>query len=171
MAANPGHGFRLVDDLTTIFGATDFIWHLKTFLTSHSLRLPHSYNALFPVFKKFSLFLPKIPQVSDLLDLKDSFRVVLAQRASGCKKRVEALFSTVLATEQSDFVAFCDPNVPLKGLLTSCNKLFWWPTHSLKVFLLHKFVLSSNCQLNFKATREHWPTLSGLPLFAHTLAM
>ncbi len=117
VASNPGYGYRTVEDLITKFGAMDFIWHLDTFLTACSLPpIPCSYNAmLFPVFKQFSLLLPKIQQVSDLSDLKDTVRVVLPAPASGRQKDVEALFSTVLAVERPDVCAFEDLKHPLKG--------------------------------------------------------
>ncbi|KAM6488883.1 hypothetical protein JOM56_015660, partial [Amanita muscaria] len=113
----PGYGFRTVDDIVNTFGATDLIWHLENFLMTHSLPVPHSYNATFPVFKKFSLYLPNIPQVSDLSDLKDHVHVVLPQLATGRQQPVEAFFSTVLATERPNFSAFEDPNHLLKDIL------------------------------------------------------
>ncbi|KIL53831.1 hypothetical protein M378DRAFT_182730 [Amanita muscaria Koide BX008] len=112
----PGYGFRTVDDIVNTFGATDLIWHLENFLMTHSLPVPHSYNATFPVFKKFSLYLPNIPQVSNLSDLKDHVHIVHPQLAMGRQPPVEAFFSTVLATEQPNFSAFEDSNHLLKVL-------------------------------------------------------
>ena len=120
VARKPGYGDRTADDLIAIFGAKDFVWQLETFLAAHSLPIPRSYNTLkFPVFKQFSLFLPKIQQVSDLSNLKDTVHVILPQPASGRHQAVEGLFSTVLATERPDIWAFGDLKCPLKG--TSCS--------------------------------------------------
>ncbi|KAM6494747.1 hypothetical protein JOM56_009370 [Amanita muscaria] len=117
VAKKPGYGLRTVDEMANVFGAADLMWHLETFLMTHSLPTPRSsLNAVFPVFKKFSLYLPQIPQVSNLSDLKDTVQVILPQPAMGRQKPVEALFSTVLATERPDVCAFEDPDNPLKDI-------------------------------------------------------
>ena len=115
VAVNLGYGFRTVDDMVNMFGTPDLILLLDTFLGMRSLPIPQSYNAPFPVFKKFSLFLPRIPQISDLLELKDTVRVILPKPATGRQKAVEALFCTVLAVEKPDVHAFNDQSHPLKG--------------------------------------------------------
>ncbi|KAM6488990.1 hypothetical protein JOM56_015543 [Amanita muscaria] len=113
----PGYGFRTVDDIVNTFGAMDLIWHFENFLMTHSLPVPHSYNTTFPMFKKFSLYLPNIPHISNLSDLKDHVHIVHPQLATGWQQPVEAFFSTVLAMERPNFSAFEDSNHLLKDIL------------------------------------------------------
>jgi hypothetical protein len=116
VAKTPGYGNMSADMLVNNFGATDFLWYLEEFLLAQSLPIPSSHNVPFGVFKRVSVTLPQIPQVSDLTDLRDTIRTTLPEPSHDRKKAVSAQFDTVLALENASFSAFSDPSNPLKGV-------------------------------------------------------
>jgi hypothetical protein len=115
VAKTPGYGYVPIDTLVNKFGAADFLWYLKEFLLAHSLPIP-PHNVPFGVFKHLSVTLPQIPQVSDLVNLRDVIWTTLAEPAQDRKKAVPAQFDTVLAFEKAGLSAFSDPSNPLKGV-------------------------------------------------------
>jgi hypothetical protein len=116
VAKTPGYGNVSADMLVNNFGATEFLWYLEDFLLAHSLPIPPTHNVPFGVFKRVSVTLPRIPQVSDLTDLKDTIRTTLPEPSRNRKKAVPAQFDTVLAFEKASLPAFSDPSNPLKGV-------------------------------------------------------
>ncbi|KIL58543.1 hypothetical protein M378DRAFT_86367 [Amanita muscaria Koide BX008] len=108
LAKNPGYGHMTVDDIVNKFDAPDFERHLQAFLISNSLPIPRFYNTLFPVYKRFTIKLAPLPQVSDLTCLKDTVRTILPEPAQGRREPVPAQFDTVLAVEKRDRI---DQNV------------------------------------------------------------
>jgi hypothetical protein len=81
VAKNPGYGNMTVDTLVNKFLAADeyFLWYLDEFLLRHSFPIPPSHDVPFGVFKRLSVTLPQIPQVSDQMDLKDTIRTILPE--------------------------------------------------------------------------------------------
>jgi hypothetical protein len=79
VAKIPSYKNLTVDALINDFYAADkyFLWYLEEFLLVHSLPIPPSHNVSFAVFKRLSITLPQIPQVNDLMDLRDTIRTVL----------------------------------------------------------------------------------------------
>ena len=127
VAKKPGYGNITVDALINKFHAADeyFLWYLNEFLRAHSLPIPPSHNVPFGVFRRLSVMLPQIPQVSDLANLKDTIRTIFPEPARGRRDAIPAQFDTVLAFEKPGLTAFSDPANPLKGVyflfLYQCN--------------------------------------------------
>jgi hypothetical protein len=121
VAKKPSYGNVTADALINKSQAADehFIWYLKEFLLSHSFPLPPTHNVPFGVFKRLSVTLPQIPQVSDKADLMDKIRTILPAPLRDRKKAVLAQFDTVLAFEKPGFTPFSDPLNPLKGMYSN----------------------------------------------------
>jgi hypothetical protein len=117
VAKSPGYGNVSIDDLINKFGAADewFTWYLEDFLIAHSLPIPASHDVPFGVFKRVSVTLPQIPQVSDKADLRDTIRTTFPEPPQNRRKAIPAQFDTVLAFEKPGLTAFTDPSNPLKG--------------------------------------------------------
>lgn len=116
VAKNPGYGNMSADALVNNFGATDFLWYLEEFLLAQSLPIPPSHNVPFGVFKRLSVTLPQISQISDQSDIRDTIRTTLPEPAQDRKKAIPAQFDTVLAFEKAGSVAFSNPSKPLDGM-------------------------------------------------------
>ena len=117
VAKNPGYGNVTANALINKFRAADefFLWYLEEFLLANSIPIPLSHNVPFGVFKRLSVTLPQIAQVTDLTDLRDTIRTILPEPPRDRRKAVPAQFDTVLAFEKAGSVAFSDPSNPLKG--------------------------------------------------------
>jgi hypothetical protein len=117
VAKNPGYGNVTVDTLINKFRAADeyFTWYLDEFLLAHSLPIPRSHNVPFGIFKRLSVTLPQIPQVTDLTNFKDTIRTIMPEPARDRRNAVSAQFDTVLAFENAGSPPFSDPLNPLKG--------------------------------------------------------
>jgi len=119
VAKNPCYGNVPVDALINKFGAEYFVWYLEEFLLAHSLPIPPLHSVPFGVFKRLSVMLPQIPQVSDQTDLRDTIRTIIPEPPKGRCGAVPAQFDTVLAFEKAGLTAFSDPSNPLKGVYSS----------------------------------------------------
>jgi hypothetical protein len=90
MAKIPGYGNMSADTLVDRFGAVDFLWYLEEFLLAHSLPIPPSHNDIpFGVYKRMSVMLPQIPQVSNVSVTsqghnQDNFARASARSKKGC---------------------------------------------------------------------------------------
>ena len=117
VAKIPGYGNMTVDTLVNKFRATDeyFLWYLEDFLLAHSFPIPPSHNVPFGIFKRVSVTLPQIPQVTDMTVLRDMIRTTFPEPPRDRRKAVPAQFDTVLAFKKAGLTAFSDPSNPLKG--------------------------------------------------------
>lgn len=119
VAKKPGYGNVTVETLINKSGAADehFLWYLHDFLRTHSIPVQNRppQDVPFGIFKRVSVTLPRIPQVSDRTDLKDTIRTIWPEPPQGRKEAVAAQFDTVLAFQKPGFTAFSDPSNPLKG--------------------------------------------------------
>ncbi|KAF7311897.1 hypothetical protein MIND_00200900 [Mycena indigotica] len=80
------------------FGTADFLTHLHAFLSTKSI-LPNDFNSItahFPVYKRVTITIPPVVQVSTL-SIADIVRATRALPAQGLKKAVDSHFNTVLA--------------------------------------------------------------------------
>src|SRR5258708_10411222 len=120
VAKVPGYCDVTVNDLINKFRAMDewFTWYLEEFLLVHSLPILPSHNVPFGVFKRLSVTLPQILQVTDETSLKDMIRTTFPELEApqDQKKAVLAQFNTVLAFKKPGLTAFLDPLIPLKGM-------------------------------------------------------
>jgi hypothetical protein len=128
VAKKPGYGNVTAETLVNKFGAADehFLWYLEEFLLAHSIPIPQSYNIPFGVFKRLTVTLPRIPQVSDLTDLRDTIRTIFPEPPRDRKEAIPAQFDTVLAFKKAGLTAFSDALNPLKGMFLfrrRCNSL------------------------------------------------
>ena len=83
VAKSPGYGLLTVETLVNKFCPTNdfFIWYLEEFLIAKSLPVPSSHNIPFGVFKRVSVMLPQILEVTDQTDLRDTIRIILPEPA------------------------------------------------------------------------------------------
>ncbi|KAJ7579726.1 hypothetical protein C8J56DRAFT_1006594 [Mycena floridula] len=114
VAKVPGYGNRSVDQLVTDFGAADFSRHLETFLSDHGLPIPHSFDATFAVYRRFSLYLPWLRQVSELTSQKDTVQTTIAEPRKGRKAAIVPQFDMVLAMEKAGYKAFQNKAKPFQ---------------------------------------------------------
>jgi hypothetical protein len=108
VAKKPGYGNVTVEDLINN-GTAD-----EHFLRTHSIPVQNR-PPPFGVFKRLSVTLPQIPQVSDLTDLRDTIRMIWPKPPQGRKEAIPAQFDTVLVFEKAGLTAFADPLDPFKG--------------------------------------------------------
>ena len=116
---SPDYGLLTVETLINKFCPTNdfFIWYLKEFLMAKSLPVPSLHNILFGIFKRTSVMLPQIPEMTDQTDLRDMIRTILPKPAKDRRKAVPAQFDTVLAPEKDDLTPFSDPSNPFRGIV------------------------------------------------------
>ncbi len=91
-----------IDDLTTKFGASDFVRAMEAFLHQHKLLKPDYWDvepATYSVYKRLRIFIPPMPEVSQLTTI-DPVRATLAEPARGHKKPKLSHFDTVLARKE-----------------------------------------------------------------------
>ncbi|SJL14960.1 uncharacterized protein ARMOST_18437 [Armillaria ostoyae] len=91
-----------IDDLTTKFGASDFVRAMEAFLRQHKLLKPDYWDAepaTYSVYKRLRIFIPPTPEVSQLTTV-DPVRATLAEPAHGHKKPKLSHFDTVLARKE-----------------------------------------------------------------------
>jgi hypothetical protein len=102
IAKTPGYGYRSVNELidSSIFGAVDFVHHLQDFLVSHKLPLQPFEHLRFPIYRRFTVMLPLLLEISDTKSLCDPIRTIIAEPAKGRKKAIAPQFDTMLAMEQ-----------------------------------------------------------------------
>src|SRR3981189_3081633 len=86
--------------------------YLEDFLLAHSFPIPPSHNVPFGVFKRLSVTLPQILQVTDLTDLRDTIRTIMPEPPQSQREAIPAQFDTVLAFEKAGLTAFSDPSNP-----------------------------------------------------------
>jgi hypothetical protein len=115
IAKTPGYRTKSVKDLMDQFGSVDFSRHLHNFLTSHRLPIRPFEHLRFPVYRRFIIILPQMPQISDGTSLRDTIRTTLPEPPKGRRKAIPGQFDTVLAMEKAGEKPFEDPNDPLKG--------------------------------------------------------
>ncbi len=116
VAKKPRYGDMTIDDLIKYCTVDKwFMWYLDEFLGAHSIPIPPSHNISFGIFKRLSVTLPQILQVSDPTDLEDTIRTILPKPSQDRKAAVAAHFDTVLAFKKPGLMAFSDPLDPLKG--------------------------------------------------------
>ena len=117
VAKIPGYGNVTVDELINKYHAADehFLWYLEDFLLAHSFRVRPSPSVPLGIFKRLTVALPQIPQVSDLVDLRDTIRTIFPEPPQNRRRAIPAQFDTVLAFEKAGLTAFSDPSNPLKG--------------------------------------------------------
>ncbi|KAJ7052173.1 hypothetical protein C8F01DRAFT_998440 [Mycena amicta] len=97
------------------FGASDFLIHLKNFLRSH-LSIPPDFDSIsadFPVYKRVTISIPPVIQVSRL-PISDPIRATRAIPARGLKKESPAHFDTILARKNTP--ASIPKRLSLEGL-------------------------------------------------------
>ncbi|EJF55614.1 hypothetical protein DICSQDRAFT_73320 [Dichomitus squalens LYAD-421 SS1] len=121
VAKNPGLRSVTVQQLVHDFGCTDFVRALEEYLRDASRRrgqqLPVAAQFIysstrFAVYKRVSVFLPPMRQVS-LLPIKDVIRAMPAQSSRPLRPAVPAHFDTVLVQEHP---RNADSINPLEGL-------------------------------------------------------
>ncbi len=118
VAKKPGLPGTSVGQLVQDFGCTDFVNALETFLrrSSRAHELPVAAQNIhlrtrFPVYRRMSVLLPAIRQVSRT-PVPDTIRAVPAQPARPLRPAVAAHFDTVLAREHPEDG---DPGDPISG--------------------------------------------------------
>ena len=118
VAKTPSYGNVSADALINKFQAAGeyFIWYLEEFLLAHHFPIPPTHNVPFGVFKRLSVMLPQIPQVSDNADLTDTIRTILPEPPRHRKDAVPAQFDNVLAFQKPGLTTFSNPSNPLKGM-------------------------------------------------------
>ena len=118
VAKSPSYGLLTIETLVNKFCPTNdfFIWYLEEFLMAKSLPVPSLHNIPFGIFKRVSVMLPQIPEVTDQTDLRDTIRTILPEPAKDRRKAVPAQFNTVLALEKGDLTPFSDPSNPFRGM-------------------------------------------------------
>jgi hypothetical protein len=146
LAKTPGYGHLSVADIIAEFHAVDFLSLLKQFLLEQEMDCTrfHAISTTFAVYKRVTLQLPKLREVSDLTDLSDPIRTRKFEPATGKdrKKAIDAQFDTALASKN-----------PLKSKRSLNGKYLCANTH----FEAHQFTGTTVCQVRviFRLPEEY----------------